>query len=161
MKRARFKLEMVSSIPEVLQGNTLYVTADGDVAGHLCACGCGREVITPISPTDWSISFDKRGPTLSPSIGNWAFPCRSHYFIWNGEVVWARDMSQGAIDGGRRRDRARKERYYAQLQEHSAEPVTTSVPEAGSSSPAPSKASLTTRGRLVAWWRRLWGVATP
>ena len=161
MKRARFKQEMVSSIPEVLQGNTLYVTAAVDVAGHLCACGCGREVITPISPTDWSISFDKQGPTLSPSIGNWAFPCRSHYFIWNGEVVWARDMSQGAIDDGRRRDRARKQRYYARLQEHPAGPVTTSVPEAGSSSTARSNASQPIGGRLAAWWRRLWGLATP
>jgi|JI10StandDraft_1071094.scaffolds.fasta_scaffold168470_3 hypothetical protein len=161
MKRARFKHETVSSIPEVLQGNTLYVAADGDVAGHLCACGCGREVITPLSPTDWSISFDTRGPTLSPSIGNWAFPCRSHYFIWNGAVVWARDMSQGAIDGGRRLDKERKEKYYACLHEQSAEPATTRAPEGDSSALDRTSPSQPTRGRLAAWWRRLWGVPTP
>lgn len=115
MTQLRFRHEIVDSIPETLQSNTLYVTAGGDVAGHLCACGCGREVITPLSPTDWSVSFGRQGASLSPSIGNWAFPCRSHYFIWGGAVVWARDMSDKAIAQGRRLDKARKQDYYDKL----------------------------------------------
>lgn len=159
MKRGRFRHELVSSIPEVLRGDTLYVTTDGDVAGHLCACGCGREVITPLSPTDWSITFDRRGASLSPSVGNWAFPCRSHYFIWCGEVVWARDMSQSAIEGGRRRDRARKERYYAVLENGTTKPASThatGVPVSAQDRPA---VPLAAGARLAAWWRRLWGEA--
>lgn len=115
MTQLRFRHEIVDSIPETLQSHTLYVTADGDVAGHLCACGCGREVITPLSPTDWSVTFGRHGASLSPSIGNWAFPCRSHYFIWGGAVVWARDMSEAAIAEGRCLDKARKQNYYEQL----------------------------------------------
>lgn len=151
MKQAQFRHEVVDSIPETLQANTLYVTTDGDVAGHLCACGCGREVITPLSPTDWSITFDRCGATLFPSIGNWAFPCRSHYFIRDGDVVWARDMSDKAISQGRQRDRARKQRYYDQL----SKPPT--VPRAPELEPLQQDQSTQPSGvqRLLAWLKRM------
>lgn len=151
MKQARFKHEVVDSIPEKLQSNILYVTVDGDVAGHLCACGCGREVITPLSPTDWSITFDRRGTTLFPSIGNWAFPCRSHYFIQNGTAVWARDMSAKAIERGRHQDRVRKQRYYANPSE------LQSVPLAPAPEELPSQAAIPplNGNRLLAWLKRL------
>lgn len=145
MTQLRFRHEIVDSIPETLQSNTLYVTADGDVAGHLCACGCGREVITPLSPTDWSVSFGRKGASLSPSIGNWAFPCRSHYFIWGGAVVWARDMSDKAIAQGRRLDKARKQNYYDNL---------GGVPPASSELPPPV-ADQTLLGRLRTVCKRL------
>lgn len=145
MKQERFKSEVVGSIPEILQAKTLYVTKDGDVAGHLCACGCGREVITPLSPTDWSINFGRRGATLSPSIGNWSFPCRSHYFIWDGVVVWEREMSAKAIEQGRRRDKARKQDYYEQLNRR---------PEPKLESPPQPQSMLQ---RLRAWWKHRFG----
>lgn len=150
MKQARFRHEMVYSIPERLQANTLYVTTDGDVAGHLCACGCGREVITPLSPTDWSIKFDRCGVTLFPSIGNWAFPCRSHYFIKNGFAVWAREMSDKAITRSRQQDKMRKQRYYAGLSELPATPEASML-DAPSSQPTthPSNGN-----RLLAWLKR-------
>lgn len=146
MNQVQFKSEVVGSIPEALQANTLYVTTDGDVAGHLCACGCGREVITPLSPTDWSITIGRRGATLFPSIGNWAFPCRSHYFIWDGAIVWARDMSAKAIEQGRRRDKARKQDYYEQL---NGQPMPKIEPR------PPQYQSMIQR--LRAWWIRLFG----
>lgn len=146
MNQVQFKSEVVGSIPEVLQANTLYVTTDGDVAGHLCACGCGREVITPLTPTDWSITISRRGATLFPSIGNWAFPCRSHYFIWDGAIVWARDMSAEAIEQGRRRDKARKQDYYEKL---NGQPKSKIEP------PPPQYQSMIQR--LRAWWSRLFG----
>lgn len=148
MKQVRFRHEVVVSIPETLQANTLYLTTEEDVAGHLCACGCGREVITPLSPTDWSITIDRRGASLSPSIGNWAFPCRSHYFIWNGVVVWARDMSDKAVAQGRRRDKERKLGYYERL---NGLPVSLEKSPELSSSPTHQSASQ----RLGAWWKRL------
>lgn len=155
MKQARFRHEVVGSIPEVLKPATLYVTTDSDVAGHLCACGCGREVITPLSPTDWSLSFDQRGATLYPSIGNWAFPCRSHYFISNGAVVWARDMSDKAVAQGRRRDKARKQRYY----EMQATPQATPDRQANEARPPPPLQEMTAVGKSngkgwLAWCRR-------
>jgi hypothetical protein len=115
MKQTRFKHEVVKSFPEKLRNGTVYVTADRDLAGHLCACGCEKEVITPLSSTDWSIKLDRRGVTLNPSIGNWAYPCRSHYFIWDGNVVWEDNMSNEAIIQGRQKNKARKLNYYRDM----------------------------------------------
>lgn len=150
MKQIRFKHEVVDVIPESLEASILYVTAEGDVAGHLCACGCGREVITPLSPTDWSVTVERRGVTVTPSIGNWAFPCRSHYFIWGGAVVWAKDMSERAIAAGRSRDRARKQRHYDRKKR--VEPPS-SAPSPGATQPSQAANHHSTWERLVNWWK--------
>lgn len=156
MKRLRFRCEVVAALPEALRPLTLYVTTDGDVAGHLCACGCGREVVTPLSPTDWSISFGRQGVTLMPSIGNWAFPCRSHYFIENGAIWWAGDMSDRAIARGRVRDKASKQRYYERQQRDLPANGSAAVEAA----PPPLKAEvlvpkISAFARFWAWCRRL------
>jgi hypothetical protein len=59
----------------------LYVSPGYATVTHLCCCGCGAEVVTPLSPTDWKLTFDGVAISLSPSVGNWSLPCRSHYFI--------------------------------------------------------------------------------
>lgn len=59
-------------------------------AVHLCACGCGSEVVTPLSPFDWKLLFNGETLSLTPSIGNWGFLCQSHYWIRNNGVYWAR-----------------------------------------------------------------------
>lgn len=146
MKAARFKHVLVDAIPEELQAGILYVAKDGDVAGHLCACGCRREVITPLSPTDWSLTLTRHGATLDPSIGNWAFPCRSHYFISGGNVVWAKDMSAKAIAKGRQGSRARKQSYYENLNTQPLE-----IEEVGYK-PLPSKWQGCFQ-RLAMWWK--------
>jgi hypothetical protein len=79
---------------------------------HKCCCGCGKEVVTPLSPTDWKLIFNGKTISLDPSIGNWGFECRSHYWIRNSRVRWAPRWSQGKIDAGRARDRFAKERYF-------------------------------------------------
>lgn len=156
MKRAWFKHEMVASIPEILQANTLYITEEGDVAGHLCACGCGREVITPLSPTDWSIEVNRSGASLSPSIGNWAFPCRSHYFICDDIVVWARDMPDKAVAAGRERDQARKRRYYEHLAHEQEVPSLPETPASLMAAPTVPLSIWRCIGTaIICWWRRL------
>jgi hypothetical protein len=80
---------------------------------HKCCCGCGREVVTPLSPTDWKLIFDGKSISLDPSIGNWSFDCKSHYWIRGGKVRWARRWSQEEIDAGRASDRFAKENYFA------------------------------------------------
>lgn len=156
MKRARFVCEVVGSIPESLMHNTLYVTVDRDVAGHLCACGCGREVITPLSPTDWQLSFDRKGATLSPSIGNWSFPCRSHYFIRGGAVLWSYDMSDEAVELGRRHYKARKERHYIQHESYpQAQLERQSQPPAHARSPSAPTTWQPMHRRILAWLARL------
>ena len=53
--------------------------------------------------------------TLHPSIGNWNFPCRSHYWIRRDRVEWAPAWSDEEIRMGRAQDRRAKELYFESL----------------------------------------------
>jgi Family of unknown function (DUF6527) len=86
--------KFVEFVPEVLEKNVLYVSITYGTASHLCCCGCGREVVTPITPTGWKLTFDGETVSLNPSIGNWNFPCRSHYWISNNRVEWAENWTK-------------------------------------------------------------------
>lgn len=103
----------VRTIPEKLSEGTLYVSIDFATAAHSCCCGCEREVVTPLTPTDWKITYDGVLISLFPSVGNWSLPCRSHYWVDSGHVVWADQWSDDMIAAGRARDRAAKSAYYA------------------------------------------------
>ena len=105
--------QFVEHFPERLEPGELYLAMEFATAAHLCACGCGNKVITPFSPTDWQMSFDGQTVSLKPSIGNWTFKCRSHYWVRSGSIEWSGDMSQDAIDAGRRRDKQAKARLQA------------------------------------------------
>lgn len=109
---ANFKHEFVEFIPEELEQGTLYISIRYRTGTHLCCCGCGNIVVTPISPTDWKITFDGRTVTLHPSIGNWSFPCQSHYWIRNNRVEWAPKWSREQIERGRRHDGLAKDDYF-------------------------------------------------
>lgn len=102
MKQTTVKHEFVDFIPDVLADGTVYISIRYCTAAHKCCCGCGREVVTPLSPHDWAVTFNGRVVSLYPSIGNWSYPCRSHYWIKNCRVVWAENWSQSRIDAGRR-----------------------------------------------------------
>lgn len=80
----------VDVIPDELERGVLYISTAYATAMHKCACGCGERVVTPIRPSDWTLLWDGRSVTLDPSIGNWSLPCRSHYFVRTGRIVWAR-----------------------------------------------------------------------
>lgn len=75
----------VDVLPGALAENTLYISGTHNVAAHLCCCGCGAEVITPLSLAGWSLQYDGR-VSLYPSIGNGALACRSHYVIRTSQV---------------------------------------------------------------------------
>lgn len=102
--------QFVESFPQKLEPGELYLAMEFATAAHLCACGCGNKVITPFSPTDWQMSFDGETVSLKPSIGNWSFKCRSHYWVRSGRIEWAGDMSQAAINAGRKCDAEAKAR---------------------------------------------------
>jgi len=151
MKASHFTPQFVESIPETLEPGVLYVSMSLASVIHLCACGCGQEVITPLSPTDWKLCFDGENVTLDPSIGNWSFQCRSHYWIRGGKVRWSGSWSTEEIADGRAHDRERKEAYYSHhdLTQHdrSSEPVAiASVGEDNS--------------LRLSWLRRVWGRLT-
>lgn len=88
------KHEFVEFIPEELNEGTIYVSIRFTTASHRCCCGCGQKVVTPITPTDWKLVFDGKTISLDPSIGNWGFSCRSHYWIRNNQVQWAAQWSE-------------------------------------------------------------------
>jgi hypothetical protein len=98
--------EFVISFPTPMERGVIYVSIEYNNCGHLCACGCGREVFTPLSPAQWTLTYDGENITMHPSIGNWSQPCRSHYFVHRGHVRWARDYTEHEIAQNRHRDRA-------------------------------------------------------
>jgi hypothetical protein len=112
-RRTSLRHEFVECIPDSLADGTIYVSTSYATAAHKCCCGCGSEVITPISPTDWQLTFDGETISLHPSIGNWSFECRSHYWIRRNTVQWAPQWSQRQIERGRNIDRLAKERYFS------------------------------------------------
>lgn len=124
------KHQFVESFPEKMAPGTLYVSITYASVGHLCCCGCGREVVTPLSPTDWSLTFDGDTITLEPSIGNWNFPCRSHYWIRRNKVRWSYNWSDREVDRGREFDAKAKERYYRK-QRHSDDQEVTPIEAKG------------------------------
>ncbi|HEX7962665.1 MAG TPA: DUF6527 family protein [Terriglobales bacterium] len=50
--------QFVEFIPEVLDGGVPYISVKYATAVHKCCCGCSREVVTPLSPTFWHMTFD-------------------------------------------------------------------------------------------------------
>ncbi|RZK25167.1 MAG: hypothetical protein EOO43_06215, partial [Flavobacterium sp.] len=80
--------EFTELIPTEIAEGVIYISIPHCVAIHKCACGCGLEVITPFHPiVGWKLIFDGASITLRPSIGNWNFPCQSHYFITDNEII--------------------------------------------------------------------------
>lgn len=108
--------KFVEIIPEDIEENTIYISILYATAIHKCCCGCNEEVVTPITPNDWTLSYNGEGISLSPSIGNWSFNCRSHYWIKNNQIIWASDWSKEQVILGRKNDLLRKEIYYKDKQ---------------------------------------------
>jgi len=107
-RRDRVRHEFVEYIPTALEEGTLYISIAFATAVHRCFCGCRQEVVTPITPTDWSLIFDGESVSLEPSIGNWGFDCQSHYWIRRNRVIWAGRWTAQQIAEGRALDRSRK-----------------------------------------------------
>lgn len=97
MKAYAVQHQFVKSIPTSMAEGILYVSVEFATVGHKCCCGCGNEVFTRLSPKDWQLTYDGRSISLNPSIGNWNFPCQSHYWIKNNRVVWDKKWSKAKI----------------------------------------------------------------
>lgn len=140
MKRSQLTHEFVDSIPAVLADGRLYVSIRYRTASHLCACGCGTKVVTPIKPVKWQLAYDGETVSLSPSIGRWQLPCKSHYWIRNNRIDWSMDWSDEQIEQGRQRDVQDLRSYYA---------LRASQP------PAPTATALNIRSSLTRLWRKI------
>lgn len=116
--------KFVEFIPEDLQDGTIYISLNFCTAIHKCVCGCGKEVVTPLSPTDWELTFNGKSISLFPSIGNWSFPCQSHYWITNGNISYASKWDRDRINTVRRKDKKDKKTYYNDSKIHNKEDFT-------------------------------------
>lgn len=114
MRQTFLRPQFVEFIPERLEDGVLYVSQRYRTATHRCCCGCGEEVVTPLGPTDWSLQITHGALTLHPSIGNWSFRCRSHYWIRNSKVVWAGSMTKKQIESGRALDQRMRDAFFAE-----------------------------------------------
>lgn len=140
--------EFVEYIPADLEDGKIYVSIAFATVAHKCCCGCGNEVVTPLSPTDWKLIFDGQSISLDPSIGNWGFDCQSHYWIKRNRVKWAPRWSREEIDAGRSWDRAVKEKYFDDSKMVKVTDITASV---GKSQEDKSEGSLWQK--LKSWLR--------
>lgn len=112
MRYLHLEHRFVQHLPRNLDPGVLYISMEYGTAAHSCCCGCGEEIVTPFTPTDWKMTFDGETVSLWPSIGNWNLACRSHYVIRRGQVLKAAPWSDEQIAAGRMRDKAVKARHF-------------------------------------------------
>lgn len=137
-RRREIRHEFVEYVPAELADGILYVSLEYGTASHLCCCGCGNKVVTPLSPTDWRMIFNGETVSLDPSIGNWSFACQSHYWIVRGTIRWTTKLSRERIEEGRNWDVASKDAYFKAMQEQQ------------NYDPSDRRESLWKR--LIGWW---------
>ena len=105
----------VANLPEQLEEGVFYICEDFSATAHKCCCGCGEEVYIKLGPAKWQLTKETDGTvSLHPSVGNWKYACRSHYWIENNRVIDAGAMSNRAIKGVLERDRRDRDRVIAQ-----------------------------------------------
>jgi hypothetical protein len=150
MKIKNLTPEFVEYIPEKVEEGTLYISERYRTAVHKCCCGCGREVVTPLTPADWQARRDGNRVSLWPSIGNWSFPCRSHYVIRQNRVLVAGDMTDRQVQQVKARDRADKEKWIARTNRNKGGKTGN-----GESTPGNAAQGIGLLDRFMQWWRNL------
>jgi hypothetical protein len=120
IRYSRLDHRFVHDMPETLEPGILYVSMHYATVMHLCCCGCGREVVTPLSPAQWRLTFDGESVSLAPSVGSWEIPCRSHYVISHGRVVEAPSWSEEDVSHGQARDKRARAAHYQPKTTHKA-----------------------------------------
>lgn len=144
MKLVTIVPQFVELIPREIQDGVLYISEKYGTASHNCCCGCGMKVVTPFSPARWQLRREGSLVTLFPSIGNWNFPCRSHYWIRRNRVEWAGAMSHQDI-------RRVKERDERDIRSHIAQKNTSKMTNASQTNHVkPSSRSISV------WLNELW-----
>lgn len=101
----------VEAVPKDREDGILYISIAYGTMVHNCACGCGAKVTTPIGPARWRFTYDGETVSVKPSIGNWSYPCRSHYWIDRNRIRWAAVWSEKRIAAGRAADRLERKRH--------------------------------------------------
>lgn len=108
----RFKHQFVEFMPDFIQVGVIYISLEYKSVIHKCACGCGKEVNTPLHPTGWKMLYNGESISLEPSVGNWGFECKSHYWITNNKVEWSLKWSDETIREVRAAEDCYRQDYY-------------------------------------------------
>jgi hypothetical protein len=145
----------VELMPTALEKRTLYISVKYKTAVHLCLCGCGRKVVTPLSPAGWRMTFDGRTVSLYPSIGNWNLECRSHYWISNSRVKWAEAWTRDRVEAGFARDEQLRRAYYESTRDGVGSAQADVGPAHDAGSAGDGVPSSPTHGAPAPWWKRL------
>ena len=109
MKVKHLAPQFVESFPGKLEPGELYLAMEFATAAHLCACGCGTKVITPFPQPIGKCHSTGKTFLSSPL---WAIDVSLPLALLGalGSYQWAGDMSQEAINAGRKRDAEAKVR---------------------------------------------------
>ena len=108
----RVQHRFVDFIPDIIEDGILYISLGYGTVIHKCACGCGNEVNTPLNPTGWEMVYNGETISLKPSIGNWSFDCKSHYWIVNNKIKWSVKWNNEKIKKVRREEGFQRQKYY-------------------------------------------------
>jgi Family of unknown function (DUF6527) len=130
----------VEFIPKDLDEGILYISTRFKTASHLCCCGCGSKVVTPLNPAKWRLVDHGSAVSLSPSIGLGALPCRSHYWIRRSRIDWYPKMTDAQTQRAQHADEYASQVYTGERFPASPSPQDTSIPPA-----------------TTGWWQRLIG----
>lgn len=90
MRITEIKPEYVDNVPALsgMKEGVLYINKNDKWTLHLCPCGCGKPVMLPIGDYAWTLTERDKGVTMRPSVGNFDFPCKSHYYITVNKIEW-------------------------------------------------------------------------
>lgn len=121
MKTQFTRPKYVEHLPEQLEEGVLYISEEFALTAHKCCCGCGEDVYNKLGPAKWRLTKLPDGSvSLDPSVGNWKYACRSHYFIQKNRVIDAGPMSAKAIEAVQERDRRDRDRHIAHINAQAA-----------------------------------------
>ena len=107
----------VERVPSPLEDGVVYVAIEFGTVIHKCCCGCGDKVVTPLTPVDWTVTYDGQSISLHPSIGRWSAPCRSHYWIRNNHVIWSAEWSKDKVNALTRHEAGLRDDYFGSSQD--------------------------------------------
>ena len=73
----------VDEMPAFIERGKVYISEIYSTSQHICLCGCDNMVYMPITGgMFWDLVKEKDGTvTFIGSVGNYNFPCKSHYII--------------------------------------------------------------------------------
>lgn len=155
MKIKQIKPEFVEYIPEHIKEGVLYISERHRTAVHKCCCGCGQEVVTPLSPAEWWAKCNGGRVSVWPSIGNWSYPCRSHYVIRDSRVLEAKRMTDRQIQWVKANDRADRTDQIRRM--NNAKDKVALVQNSNTEiTPTPEwQPSMSWLQHLIRWWNSL------